>query len=263
MGLVYNDGIVTTRDFIHLLIDHRELLERGDDDADAVVDGVPQILGSFVLTDGLHRAQRMVKARNGLLQLCIQYRSVGHDNDTGKDGIIILVVQRGQTICRPCNGIGFARASGVLDQVVMTCTVLGNMSNQLSHNVKLVVAREYKSLLPDNLFRAVRLQLPAPVKPSGTTLEGFHLHSGNLLVTFLFLLRVLGPIHSIVIADTPFANQNRYIPPGMFEPHLQHLQVNPVTQRTVNRDKHFHRPNIGVNIQVNIFHLVSFEKFPP
>ena len=71
MRLVDDDSIVLPGGLVHLGVDDRELLQRGNDDACAVVDGIPQVAGVFVLADGLHRAQRMVEAGDGLLQLCV------------------------------------------------------------------------------------------------------------------------------------------------------------------------------------------------
>ena len=54
---VDDNGIVLPGGLVYLSIDDRELLQRGDDDACAVVDGIPQITGVFVLADGFHRTQ--------------------------------------------------------------------------------------------------------------------------------------------------------------------------------------------------------------
>ena len=142
MCLVYNDGIVTTRDFVHLLIDHRELLERGDNDADAVVDGVPQILGSFVLADGLYRAERVIKAGDGLLQLGVQHRAVSDHNNAGEHRPIFVIVQGGQAVGCPGDGVGLAGTRGVLNQIVVPRAVCAHIGQKLAHHVQLMIAWE-------------------------------------------------------------------------------------------------------------------------
>ena len=64
---VDDNSIVLPGGLVYLSIDDREFLQRGDDDACAVVDGIPQVAGVFVLADGLYRTQRMVKTGDGLL----------------------------------------------------------------------------------------------------------------------------------------------------------------------------------------------------
>ena len=159
MRLIHDDGVVPAPCGVHLLIDDRELLQRGDDNARPRIERVPQIPAVFVFPDGLHRAQRVVETGDGLLQLRIQHGPVGHDNNAGKNGLVVLVVQGSQPVGRPGDGIRLAGTGGMLNQVVVARAVFGNMGHHLPHRVKLVIARKYQAFLFDDLFRAVGLEL--------------------------------------------------------------------------------------------------------
>ena len=54
MGFINDHSEVAPGCLFHFLIDDRELLQRGDDDSDAVIDGIFQVLGGFILADGFH-----------------------------------------------------------------------------------------------------------------------------------------------------------------------------------------------------------------
>ena len=136
---VDDDGIVLPGGLVYLSIDDRELLQRGDDDACAVVDGIPQVAGVFVLADGLHRTQRMVEAGDGLLQLCVQHGAVSNHDDAGKHRLVLGVEQGSQPVRRPSNGVGLARPGAVLDEIVLPGTLLPHICHQLAHHVQLMV----------------------------------------------------------------------------------------------------------------------------
>ena len=142
MGLVYDNRKVPSRYFIHFLIDDRELLQGGDDNAHAAVDGVPQVFGGLIFPDGLNGAEGVVKAGNGLLQLRIQHGAVSNDDHAGERRLVLLIEQRGQPVSRPRNGVGLAASGAVLDQVIMSRPVLSDIGQQLAHHIQLMIARK-------------------------------------------------------------------------------------------------------------------------
>ena len=142
MGLVYDNRKVPSCYFIHFLIDDRELLQGGDDNAHTAVDGVPQVLGGLIFPDGLNGAEGVVKAGNGLLQLRIQHGAVGNDHHAGEHRRVLLIEQRGQPVSRPRNGVGLAASGAVLDQVIMPGSVLSDIGQQLPHHIQLMIARK-------------------------------------------------------------------------------------------------------------------------
>ena len=108
MGFVADNRKVPPVGSIDLFVNDRKLLQRGHDDARTVVDGVLKILRVFSFADGLHGAQRVVKARDGRLQLCVQHGTVSDHDNTAENRLVLAVVQGGQAISRPGNGIGLA-----------------------------------------------------------------------------------------------------------------------------------------------------------
>ena len=52
----------------------------------------------------------MLEAVDGVLQLAIQNDAVCNDDNGIENGVVAFVVQRCQTISKPCNGIGLAAA---------------------------------------------------------------------------------------------------------------------------------------------------------
>ena len=155
MGLIHDDGEALAAGIIHFLIDHRELLQRGDNDTLSGVERVPQIPGGLLLVDGTDGAERMIEACDGLLELGIQVAPVRDDHDRVKDRLILRIMQRGQTVCRPGDGVGFAGTGGVLNQVVMTGSVHQDIHNQFSHHVQLMIAWEDQTLFRHGLLRPV------------------------------------------------------------------------------------------------------------
>jgi len=54
---------------------------------------------------------------HSLLQLGIQYGAVGDDDDRVENSLILVIMQRGQPVGGPGDGVGLAGAGAVLDQV--------------------------------------------------------------------------------------------------------------------------------------------------
>ena len=165
MSLVHDNRKVPSRHLIHFLIDDRELLQGGDDNAHTAVDGIPQVLGGFLFPDGLNGTERVVKAGDRLLQLCIQHGAVGNDDHAGEHRLVLLIEQRGQPVSRPRNGIGLAASGAVLDQVIMPRSVLPDIGQQLAHHIQLMIARKNQRFavlqvhkLLDNVHHTVLLK---------------------------------------------------------------------------------------------------------
>ena len=155
MGLVHDDGEILALRRLHFLINHRKLLQRRHDDPRPVVQRPQKVLARLPLADGLHRAQRVVKAGNCFLQLRVQHRPVRHHHHALENCVARPVVERRQAVRRPRDGVRLARARRVLDQVIVPRAVLQDMGNHLPHRVELMVARENQPFLCGRFFRAV------------------------------------------------------------------------------------------------------------
>ena len=144
--LITDDGEVSAVGFIHFLENDWELLQSGNNDTHTVVQCLLQILGVLAFTDGFYGAKGMVESGNGCLQLRVQNGTVGDNDNAAVDSSVFVIVQGRQTICQPCNGIGFARSCGVLNQIVMANTICFDIADQLANNVHLMVSGEDQSV---------------------------------------------------------------------------------------------------------------------
>lgn len=117
--LVNNDGKLAPAERLHIFLGKQELLDRADDDALFVVDSLCQRVGVFLVVDGFHQADLMIKAVDSVLQLAVQHNAVGYHDDRIKDAVVLCIVDGGQPVGDPRNGVGLARTRRVLDQVVL------------------------------------------------------------------------------------------------------------------------------------------------
>ena len=97
----------------------REGLDGDDDNARLLGQRLGQLLG-FALAAGftvdlLDHTLGMLELVDGVLQLLIQHGAVGNHDHRVEEALAGLVVQRGQLMGRPGDGVGFARAGAVLD----------------------------------------------------------------------------------------------------------------------------------------------------
>ena len=92
MGLIHDHSVVPALGCVYLLIDHRKLLQRSHNNANAGIDGVPQVLTVLVLSDGLYRSYGVVKTGDRLLELGVKNRTVRYDDHAGKHSIVLSVV---------------------------------------------------------------------------------------------------------------------------------------------------------------------------
>jgi hypothetical protein len=67
----------------------------------------------------------VVELVDGVLQLLIEHDAVGHDDDAVEDPLIGGVMQAGEPVGQPADGVALAAASGVLHQIVVSnCPLL-------------------------------------------------------------------------------------------------------------------------------------------
>ena len=115
--LVDDHGEALARQLADLLRDHREFLERGDDDRLAELERLLELARSGV--DVLHHAERLLELAHGGLQLPVEHAPVGDDDDRVEDAPVGGVVQRRELVREPGDGEALAAAGRVLDQVAL------------------------------------------------------------------------------------------------------------------------------------------------
>ena len=142
VGLVHDDGKSLAGCVVYLFIDHGELLQSGDDDPLAVVQSVPQIFGGLLLVDGHYRTQGVVEARDSLLELGVQHRAVCDDDHRVEDGLVVIVMEAGQTVGGPGDRVGLPGTGAVLHQIVFAGAVGSDILDQPTHHIHLVIPGE-------------------------------------------------------------------------------------------------------------------------
>ena len=140
------------------LRDEGEFLDRGDDDGRALGQRPGQLPG--VLVDLLDHAGLVLELVDGRLQLLIEHTPVGYDDDGVKHFLVALVVQAGQSVGQPRDGVRLAGTGRVLNQVVATRACGPGVRDELANGVELVVARKDHRLLPHGAGALVGPDLP-------------------------------------------------------------------------------------------------------
>ena len=185
----------------------RELLQRGDDDRHAGFQRLGELAG--ILVDLLHHALTVVELVDGILQLTIQHHAVGDDHHAVEQPLVAFVVQAGQAMRQPGNGVALAAAGRVFDQVGMAYTLAGRLGHHLAHRLQLVIARENQALLA-NLFAVVRrllfhiqMQKTGKQVEQAVALQHFFPQVGRFVVAAFAVGRVAGA----AVVHTPVEGQ--------------------------------------------------------
>ena len=144
MRLVNDNGKFTPFQAVKILIRKQELLYRTNDNTLFIVDSVRQTARTLFIVNGFHQAGRMVETVNRVLQLTIQNHTVG-DNDNGiEHSVIVIIVQRRQTIRNPSNRIRLTATSRMFDKITSSRTHFFHFGNEFFNNVILMITRENK-----------------------------------------------------------------------------------------------------------------------
>lgn len=129
MGFIDDDRKALPLGILHFFIDHRELLQSRYNNPFSGVQRVPQIFGGLLLINRANGTERMIKPGDGFLQLRIEILPVCNDHNRGENRLVRVIVQRGQPVSRPGNGVGLSGTGGVLNQIVRSGTVLADIKD--------------------------------------------------------------------------------------------------------------------------------------
>ena len=140
MRLVHDDGKALARQLADLLRDHRELLERRDDDRLARLERLLELARGGV--DVLDHAQRLLELAHRRLELAVEHAAVGHDHDRVEDAPVAGIVQRRELVGEPRDGEALAAAGRVLDEVALPRAARAGVGHEPAHAVELLVAGE-------------------------------------------------------------------------------------------------------------------------
>jgi hypothetical protein len=76
------------------------------------------------------------------LNLIVENATVGDYDDRVED-LLVIALHANQLVREPCNGIGFAAARRVLDQIALACSIAVHVGQRLANYAKLVIARPH------------------------------------------------------------------------------------------------------------------------
>ena len=99
-------------------------------------------LAAFLVGDRGHHAAGALEVEQRLLQLGIDDVAVGDHQHGVEDLLVPGVMQLGQEVCRPGDGVGLARTRRVLDQVLAARPVVEHGPLELAGDVELMVTGE-------------------------------------------------------------------------------------------------------------------------
>ena len=176
--------------------DERELLQGGDDDGNPALQGFRQLARAFVHLP--HHAVLVLELVDRVLQLLIEHDAVRHHDHAVENAGAVRIVQRGQTMRQPSDGVALAAAGGMLDQGVVPHAFAPRQFDQQAHGLQLVVAREDQSLdlglaplLVAPLF-TLQMQKTGQQVQQAAALQDFLPKVGGAVVASLRVRRVAG-----------------------------------------------------------------------
>ena len=103
-------------------------------------------LAAVLIGDGSDHANGALKVEQRFLKLRVDHVAVG-DHQHGIEHLSVVgIVQLGQKVRRPCDGIGFATACAVLDEVLSARPVVEHCGLEFARHVELMKPRK------DDLF---------------------------------------------------------------------------------------------------------------
>ena len=125
-----------------LLGDDRELLQGGDDDGPARLEGLEELARGVV--DVLHHPEGLLELPDAALELAVEDAPVGYHHDRVEDAPVAAVVQHRELVGQPRDGEALAAAGRVLHEVALAGAVVARVAHEPAHAVELLVAREYQ-----------------------------------------------------------------------------------------------------------------------
>ena len=144
-------------------------LKGGDDDGSAVLQSFGQLPG--ILVDLLHHAVPVFELVYDVLQLLVQDKPVGDDDHAVEDSAVFCVVQGGEAMCQPRDGVAFSAARRMLDQIIVAGAFHCGSFDQSPDRPKLVVAGKDHGLFLDALSVVGYLLFDLQVQKAGEQIE--------------------------------------------------------------------------------------------
>ena len=144
MRFVDNQGEPLAGQLTDFLSDHREFLQRGDDNC------LPGFKRFFELARGridvFHNPQGLLELAHCGLEGAVEHAPVRDHHNRIENASVFGVVQRGQLVGEPGDGKRLAASGRVLDEIALPRACPSSIGNELTHTIELLVAREDQRL---------------------------------------------------------------------------------------------------------------------
>jgi hypothetical protein len=156
MGLVGDDGVAALLQ-AHAVLDGAEHegegLDGDDDDGLRTLQGLREFLRlrafALLAVDAADDTVGVLELIDRLLELVVEDGPIGDDDDGVKLFLAPCGVERGELMGGPGDGVGFARAGAVLDEVLVPGALRARRLQQFPHDIPLMVTRkDHRLLLP-------------------------------------------------------------------------------------------------------------------
>jgi hypothetical protein len=140
MSLIDNDSEAFSGKFADFICDDREFLEGGNDHRFSIFKRLFEVSRCGI--DILHDSEDLLELPNHSLELPVKHSPVGDDDNRVENPLILNIVKDRKLMSEPSDGVAFAGAGAVLDQVSASDSVALGVGDKSAHGVKLVVARK-------------------------------------------------------------------------------------------------------------------------
>ena len=148
MSLIYNNCKLFIFQPPYTVNNVREFLYCSGDNFRISLNRKRKVIG---ITPFIHHTNHpclMFNSHYCLLELPVHHYPVRTNNNIIKYDFILLIMQRCQSVRQPCNGIGLARTSGMLYQIILAGTRCRHLCQRLSDDIQLMISWK------NNRFRA-------------------------------------------------------------------------------------------------------------
>ena len=146
MCLVNDDCETLIFQSLHAVNDVRKLLNGGSDNFSVAVQRNRQVSGVALIVHHADKTGFMLHTHDSFLQLAVHNHTVGNDDDIIENNLVVGIVQRGQTMSQPCDRVGLAGTGTVLNQIVLRGAIFTDISQNLTDNIQLMIARKNEVL---------------------------------------------------------------------------------------------------------------------
>ena len=118
MSFVNNNSKTFIFQALNTVNDIREFLNSSCNDLSVAIECNSEIRRVALFIHDTDKSRFMLHTHDCFLKLSVNNNSVGHNNDIIENDLVISIMKRSKTVCKPSDRIGLAGACTMLDQIV-------------------------------------------------------------------------------------------------------------------------------------------------